>query len=325
MKELPRLVVIGASTGGLGALRKIVSGLPAEFPAAVLVAVHIGNNRSVLPELLAAHSALAVRHAADGEILTPGTVLIAPPDRHLLVTANRVQLSHGPKENFARPAIDPLFRSAAIAHRECVIGIVLTGTLDDGTVGLQAIKAYGGMALVQDPAGADAPGMPLSALEHVEVDLCLPLDRIADELVRLVDEPIVSNHHPVSAESSQEDQFASGGLSRMEDLDKIANPSAFTCPECGGSLWEIEGAMPQRFRCHVGHGYTAQTLIYLQDHVVEDALWAAVRALHEKENLLKRFATSASEPGKADAAAEYERAASRSREAANVLVKLIAR
>lgn len=188
-----RLVVIGASAGGLDALKRVLSALPPGFPAVVLVVMHIGARESKLPSLLRKHCALQVRHARDGELLAQPMVLVAPPDRHLIVLRDgpvgRLRLTSGPMENYTRPAIDPLFRSAAAAFREGVTGVVLTGYLDDGTAGLQAVKACGGTTIVQDPAGAYAPGMPASVLEHVAVDYCLKLDDIGPELARLAGMP----------------------------------------------------------------------------------------------------------------------------------------
>lgn len=321
MNGTRRLIVIGASTGGLTALRRILPALPADLPAAILVTVHIGSRESSMPEILAAHCALPVRHARDREPITPGTVLIAPPDHHLMVEANHVRLSHGPKENFSRPAIDPLFRSAATDFGANLIGVVLTGALDDGTVGLQAVKAAGGIAIVQDPADADVPDMPRSALEHVAVDRCLPLARIADELIALVDRPALAKGPYALPESIPfENRFLLGKHPEMRELESVAAPSSLTCPECHGTLWEIKGSSPARFRCHVGHGFTARGLGFLQTQAVEDAIWAAVRALNEKENMLKRFAGMATDQRRR---AEHEEAAGLARQNAQTLIAII--
>lgn len=169
------IVVIGASRGGLGAIKQILAAIPKDFSAAVLVAIHTGAHGSQLLSILEPHCKLEIRHALDDDSLVRGRVLIAPPDKHLLVDGPKLRLIKGAKENFSRPAIDPLFRSAAISHRDNVIGVILTGDLDDGTVGLQAVKTCGGVALVQDPLEAIAPSVPSSALHHVNIDGCLPL------------------------------------------------------------------------------------------------------------------------------------------------------
>ena len=182
------LVVIGASAGAVQVLLDLAAQLPADFAAAVLVVLHVGSHRSMLPDLMRNPGAIRARHAADGDLLQTGTLAIAPPDLHMLVDDGRIRLRRGPKENHARPAIDPLFRSAALAHGARVIGVLLSGRLADGTAGLQAIKQYGGLAVVQDPADAEQPDMPRSALAQVDVDCCVPAAQLADTLLRLVDE-----------------------------------------------------------------------------------------------------------------------------------------
>jgi two-component system, chemotaxis family, protein-glutamate methylesterase/glutaminase len=326
MDEKRRLVVIGTSAGGLGALKECVQYLPPDFPAPILVVIHIGAHDSKVAQLLAPYSTLPIRQAKDNDPVEAGTILIAPPDRHLLVEIQRVRLSRGPKENFARPAIDPLFRSAAIAYRRNAIGVLLTGNLHDGTVGLQAIKAYGGTAIVQDPQEAEVPGMPLSALEHGDIDYCLPLKGIVEVLVELVNKPVEStlevappNWIPV------EQLFVLPGEAGMNELEKIAKPSVFTCPECHGSLWEIKSVKPRHFRCNTGHAFSASALGLGQDEMLEEAIWAAVRALHEKEVLLKQSAKSASESNREDAAAEHKAAAEQAARYAKLLRKMMAR
>ena len=184
------LVVIGASAGAVPVLLELATQLPAGFPAAVLVVLHVGAHHSVLPELLKGCGALHARHAVDGQALQPGTIEVAPPDLHLLVEGSRIRLQYGPKENHARPAIDPLFRSAALARGPRVIGVLLSGRLDDGTAGLRAIKQCGGLALVQDPDDAEHPEMPRSALACVDVDGCVPRSELAHTLLRLVARPL---------------------------------------------------------------------------------------------------------------------------------------
>ncbi len=183
------LIVIGASAGGVTALSAIFAALPASFPAAILAVMHVGARKSVLPDILDKNSALPVRFAETGEAVRAGRILLAPPDRHMLVAnpAGRatVELNRGPREHYTRPAIDPLFRSAAAACGPKVVGVILSGYLDDGTAGLRAIKARGGKALVQEPREAQAPSMPHSALAHVAVDWCLPVAGIAPVLLAL--------------------------------------------------------------------------------------------------------------------------------------------
>jgi two-component system chemotaxis response regulator CheB len=296
---MPNIVVIGGSAGSIAVLRIILQGLPKDLPAPVLIVTHIGPHDSVLPSLLEQYSILPVRHAAQGEPIVPGEVLLAPPNLHLTVARSGkrffVQLSRGPKENHSRPAIDPLFRSAATAYRHGAIGVVLSGFLDDGTVGLQAIKAHGGVALVQDPNEAEAPDMPASAVQYATVDAVHRAQEIAPALVDLLGGLAQPGEVPASqAETELQERIAIerrifDGEGTMEELDRIGTRVPLTCPECGGAIWELKQAAPLRFRCHTGHGFTANVLARLQGNEVEEAMWAAVRALHEQEQLFLRL------------------------------------
>jgi two-component system chemotaxis response regulator CheB len=309
-----KVVVIGTSAGGPDALRRLLGLLPPDFPAAVLAVMHIGNHYSILPKILKRDVGMPVRHAEDNEPIVPGTVLIAPPDHHMLVEDGLIRLSQGAKENFARPAIDPLFRCAAVYYRENAIGVILTGMLDDGTIGLQAIKAYGGVALVQDPNEADEPDMPRSALQYVQVDGCMPLDALAQRLIELTASEN-TEQRPEPTEMADWDRtevqsrFALRQRTDIDELNRIATPAGIACPECHGGLWQVDGASPVQFRCHTGHAYTEQALLNGQDAAIEEAVWAAVRALHEKQMLLKRLAASANQPGREQAAEEHNASA----------------
>jgi two-component system chemotaxis response regulator CheB len=317
------LVAVGASTGGITALKQLLAQIPADFPAPILVVMHVGAYPSILPTLLAPSSRLPVRHAEDGAPLAAGTVLVAPGDRHLLVEGDRVRLSAGPKENHARPAIDPLFRSAAIAHRSRVVGVVLTGQLDDGTVGLQVIKRYGGIAIVQDPAEAEAPSMPQSALSYVDIDYCLPLQQIGATLCRLAHAQRGQQPAAESELALMENRFAAGEDPGANRMDQLGSRSAQTCPECGGILWEIDAEPPLRYRCHTGHAFTADSLLALQSRSSEEVLWSAVRALHEKHTLLSRMAHDAKKRNNHKLAAEHEAAARMAADHAQALRAMI--
>jgi two-component system chemotaxis response regulator CheB len=324
MNHQPTVIAIGASTGGLAALQRITRGLPAEFPAIVLIVMHVTAYGSALPEILSQYSALPVRHPTDGEAAQPGTIFVAPSDLHLVVQEGRIRLTRGPKENYSRPAIDALFRSAALAYHSRVTGVVLTGKLDDGTVGLQAIKAYGGIAIVQDPAEAEAPDMPRSALAHVNVDYCLTLDKIVKKLIELANQPPSRAGPDKESEVlHMENQFAISGAAPIPELDKVGTRSMFTCPECHGILWEIKGAKPARYRCHTGHAFTSSSLEAAQNMTTEEALWAAVRALHEKQTLSKHMADKAREDNRLEAATEHDAIARHAAQNAELLRKLI--
>jgi two-component system chemotaxis response regulator CheB len=305
-----RFIVIGTSSGGLAALRAVLAEMPADLAATVLVTMHIGKQHSVLPALLESHTAMKVSFAEDGTVPLDGHVYIAPPDRHLLLDGSAMCLVRGAKENHSRPAIDPMFRSAAIAKRRAVIGVVLTGDLDDGTVGLQAIKASGGITIVQDPAQADAPSMPSSALRYASIDHCLPLSDIGKCLIALLQIPtdgytLPAQPRRIEPYETEHEICLHGGSVSVDVLRQYGEISTLTCPECGGGLWEM-GFAPPRFRCHTGHSYTIQTLAEQQDTLIEEALWIAIRSLHEKKTLFERQANGARLSHRPEAASEYE-------------------
>jgi two-component system chemotaxis response regulator CheB len=312
------VVVIGASTGGVSALLEIAQALPSGFAAPVCIVLHIGSNPSLLPELLRFRGNNHAVHAEQGQRLSSGTLHVAPPDCHMLVEGDTLRLTHGPKENFARPAIDPLFRSAAQSLGPRVIGVILTGQMDDGTAGLKAIKECGGIAIVQDPRSAMEPEMPRSALENVEVDHCVALDQIAPLLARLVGSQSFAVPPPVPVEVNREVAINKGAAS-MEQLEGIADPSPLTCPDCGGGLWEMKDPKPLRYRCHTGHAYSALSLARAQQDAAEHALWASVRALAERENLLRRVASIAEATGEHAQAAAGRAQAERLREQIRIL------
>jgi two-component system chemotaxis response regulator CheB len=284
------VVVIGASIGGVSALRLLASQFPADFPGIVCVVLHIGTHESALPELLSAAGPLPAVHAANGMPALPGRIHVAPPGHHLLLDGDRLMLSRGPKEHHTRPAIDPLFRSAALSAGPRVIGVVLTGRLDDGSAGLQAIKACGGLAVVQDPADAEEPGMPRSALAAVAADHCVPLAAVAPLLAELVRQPAPPPPSAPPPWLVHEQLASSGSGNAMDELPYFARPSTLACPDCRGTLWEVTGSQPPRFRCHTGHAFSLRSLAAAQAAATEEALWSGVRALQEKELLLRRIA-----------------------------------
>jgi two-component system, chemotaxis family, protein-glutamate methylesterase/glutaminase len=319
------IVVIGASAGGVSALLTIAESLSAEFPAAVLVVLHVGSNRSLLPQLMTARGKFPAHHAVDGEPILSGRVYIAPPNRHLLIEGAIVRLSSGPKEHHTRPAIDPLFRSAALNFGAHTIGVVLSGRLDDGTAGLQAIKALGGLAVVQDPNDACEPSMPESAIAHVEIDARAPAAQLADVLVELLARRTPANA-PVGAAANWRNEH-DVSLNRghpMLKLGNIGTPSVFTCPDCNGVLWELAGTQPIRFRCHTGHAYSLRSLVDTQAAKAEDALWAALRVQQEQTSLLTKLTDTCVESGNAELAERYRSEADQSYARAQALSKLLA-
>lgn len=290
---IPRrdIVVIGASAGGVPLLIELAAALPLGFPAAMFVVQHIGAHRSLLPELLRRSGPNPALHPEQGQRVAHGTIYVAPPDCHMLLFGDRIRLTHDAKENHARPAIDPLFRSAAIAHGPRVIGAILSGRLDDGTAGLQAIKACGGLSIAQNPDDAEEPGMPRSAVDNVAIDRQVTRATLAPTLLELMGQP-VDVRVQVPANLVCEQRLSTGEGDTMDNLDAIGTPSKIACPDCNGVLWALNDTRPQRYRCHTGHAYTAQSLRFTQSTRVDEALWTALRALQEREYLLRSTAES---------------------------------
>lgn len=302
-------IVLGASSGGVDALRKIAAGLPADLEATVLAVLHIGANPSILPAMLSSAGPLPARHAREGEPLRPGAIYVAPPDRHLIIVDEHVQLVRGPKENFARPAIDPLFRSAAVARGNRVVATVLTGQLDDGAAGLRAVRQCGGVTIVQDPDSAFAADMPRNAMRASPPDYVLPLAEIAPKLVELAGSP--AGPPAELPESLRIEQDVALGPSSIEAVEKIALPSALTCPECGGTLWQVRDTQPPRFRCHTGHAFGMSTLRHAANGALEHTLFDALRALHEQRELYTQIAAYHMQVGETGESRRYTEAAGR--------------
>lgn len=318
-----RLFVVGASAGGVAALLELFAALPADFPAAVAVALHVGDRPSMLPAVIARRCRLQVSHAHDGDPLSPGHIHVAPPDHHLLVVGRQLRLTRGPKEHHTRPAIDPMFSSAAMVHGPAVVGVVLTGMLDDGTAGLQAIKERGGQAIVQDPAEAFAPSMPASALRHVHVDHCLPLSRMGGLLCELAAVPVHHVATPAPERLRHEHELVTGEGDAMEHLEAIGTPSPFACPQCHGGLWEVMDSRPQRYRCHTGHGYTLRTLQQSLASASDEAGRNALRSLQERQLLLRHMALQQRATAHESEAERTETAARRVERQVEVLRKLL--
>jgi two-component system, chemotaxis family, protein-glutamate methylesterase/glutaminase len=310
MNSNNRIIVIGASAGGVKALLRIAAELPDNLPAPIVLVLHIGAHPSKLPDLMTARGPNRAVFARTGTVPAPGTIYVAPPDEHVLLEDGVIRLSRGPKEHHARPAINPLFRSAALDFGPRAVGVILTGMLDDGAAGLQAIKACGGIAVVQDPDDAVEPSMPKSALETVAVDHVVKVDAMADLLNKLAHpaEPVIAMNTP---DWLRLEHSISLGRENIQALSTIAVPSAFTCPDCSGALFELNDARPVRFLCHTGHAFSLRSLAVSQELVTEDAMWSGLRSLQEKQAILRRLAADqgTSAPSSAALLAEVERLA----------------
>lgn len=279
------IVVIGASAGGMEALQKVVGGLPADLPAAVFVVWHLSPGvRSVLPQVLNRAGPLQALNPKDGDPIKPGCVYVAPNDHHLLLEKGYIRVTKGPKENRFRPAVDPLFRSAAYIYGSRAIGVVLSGALDDGTAGLWAIKLRGGIAIVQDPADAMHRSMPINALDNVAVDYKLPAAEIGRVLTRLAREEAAPETLLPAEEREKMDaevKIAREVDARAEDILRFGELSPFTCPECHGVLAMFRDGKIVRFRCHTGHALSSGALLEANTEQVERRLMEAVRVLDE--------------------------------------------
>jgi two-component system chemotaxis response regulator CheB len=281
----------------------------------------------MLPDILARDSSLEVVHAIDGEEIKRGKIYIAPPDHHLLLEKNEVKLVRGPKENLHRPSIDALFRSAARWAGPRIIGVILTGARDDGTIGMRTIKQRGGVTIVQDPHEAPFPSMPLSVMQDIRVDYSLPLREIAPLLNTLSHETAdEEGRYPVSDQIEIEARITEQEMESAEliaSVEKLGRISKLTCPDCHGALWELHDDEILRYRCHVGHAFSAGSLSEGQSQMLEVALWSAVRALEEKMMLARRIEERARKANHRRVANLYERSAREAEEHSSVLRQLL--
>ncbi len=291
------IIVIGTSAGGLDALTKIVRHLPKDFSASIFIVLHMApESPMILAEILDRAGPLPTINPTDGERIKPGAIYVARPDHHLLLEPGRIRLTRGPKENRFRPAIDPMFRSAAQTYGPRVIGVILTGELDDGTAGLWAVKQLGGTSVVQDPNDALFKGMPLNALRFVKVDYSVSLVDIAPLLITLTSEPIErEGEYHVPENMEIEIKIAKENMAIDAGVFKLGKPSVFSCPECHGVLLELNEGNHSRYRCHTGHAYSTDSLLAALNEKIGETLWSTVRALEEGVLLMKHIAAHLSD------------------------------
>jgi two-component system, chemotaxis family, protein-glutamate methylesterase/glutaminase len=305
------IIVIGGSAGALDAILNIAGAFPQEFTGSIFVVSHIGANRSHLPELLTSAGSLPAVHPEDGEPIRPGRIYVAPPDRHMLVTPDGIRLWRGSRQHFTRPAVDPLFRSAAQAFGARVIGVVLSGTGSDGAAGLEKIREAGGVTVVQAPGDTLYPEMPRSALAAISVEHIAARAELPALLRRLSSEKGAMKDPPISRQTSTE-------------LDELERPVALTCPECGGALREVEGTAVKQYRCHTGHGFGAEEVLDGQIEEVDHALGVALRVLNERIELCRRMTEDARAGGRSLGLAHWDRLKHEAEEQFQVLQQFLA-
>jgi two-component system, chemotaxis family, protein-glutamate methylesterase/glutaminase len=292
------IVVIGASAGGIDALKVLVASFPKDLKAAIFITLHVAPyGTSMLPEILERAGPLAASDGKDWEPIQHGRIYVAPPDCHLLFEKDGyVRITHGPRENRFRPAIDPMFRAAAYCFGPRVIGVILSGWLDDGTAGLRAVRERGGVTIVQHPDDAFAASMPLNAIKHVEIDHIIPVKEIGPMLVHLVDTPIEEEvKRPVPEEMEIEVKIAKDEKALESGILKWGEPSLYSCPECHGVLLQRNEARNIRYRCHTGHAYSAESLLADLSIKTEETLWSAIRVLEEGALFMRGLAQHSAE------------------------------
>ena len=318
------IMTIGASAGGVETLMKLVAGLPEDLPASIFIVQHLSPEApSARAEILASRGPLRVQTAEDRREFERGAIYVAPPDRHLMIDRSYMYLTRGPHENHTRPAVDPLFRSAAVVHGPHVVGVVLSGTLDAGTSGLSAIKRCGGVAIAQDPEDALYPDMPQNAIDaNEDMDYTVDLSKMPALLARLAAEPPGPPVMPPPMLMTEVEisLMGHGGVSRLEEIGDLM---PITCAECGGPLWAIRGDKVARFRCKEGHSYTAKALAFGLSETVERSLWVAIQTMDERRRMLEHLATYEHEKGRESSAKSFAERAQEANDHASHLRQLL--
>lgn len=317
------IIVVGTSTGGVDALTQLVKGLPAGFAASLFVVCHFPPGaRSALPEILSRSGPVLATHAVDGETFVPGHLYVAPPDRHLILEPDgRVRLTRDARENHHRPAADPLFRSAARHYGPRVIGVVLSGGLSDGTAGLMAIRAAGGVAVVQDPRDATVAAMPQSAHDIAGADHVVSVANLAPLLIDLIRQPVTLDPRTQAMDPIERMQdVVNRTFSAQERNERRGEVAPYTCPDCGGSLWQVDETGVIQFRCHVGHAYNGDLLLAEQGEALEAALWTAVRTFRERGVLSRQLAAQERARGNPESAGRFDETATQAERYAGLIV-----
>jgi len=313
------IIVVGASAGGIEALRVLVAALPADLAGSLFIVVHTSPDApGMLADIFNRSGKLRATYATDGERIEKGRIFVAPPNRHLLIEPNRVRVTRGPKENRFRPAVDPLFRSAAQTYGPRVVGVILTGYMDDGTAGLWTVKRLGGTTVVQDPTDALVPFMPRNAATHVKVDYCLPLEKIAPLLVRLTTEAAEGDYQ-VPKEVEIEVNIAKEQKALDAGVLQLGEPSNYACPECHGVLLQLKEGTLFRFRCHTGHAYSVESLMADIGEKMDEAVWNSIRAFEEGELFMRHMAEHLDHGDKGPSAESFLKRADEAKRRANLM------
>jgi two-component system, chemotaxis family, protein-glutamate methylesterase/glutaminase len=308
MATYKNIVVIGTSVGGLKALRELLPLFPRAFAASVFIVQHqLPSAKTLLHEILGRYARLPVILPENGSKFKPGVIYVARPNHHLLVQKEHIAITFGPRENRARPSISALFRSAAAYQGPRVIGVLLTGYQNDGVGGLSAIKRCGGITIVQDPTEAQVSELPQTAIQRVEVDHILPLDQIAEKIAEMVTQP-AKPIFKVPGDIMEEVRASEHVVPDLDHMQKIGDLTPYTCPECGGVLWKTKNEPLTRYVCHTGHSFSPLSFLEGQAEVIENSLWAAIRYIQERIDILLKMAETERNRGRS--AEGYEQKAS---------------
>jgi len=321
--KIGRVIVIGASSGGFEAFKTIIKNLPADFSVPIFIVWHMSPDvRGVLPQVFNRLNKIYAAHAYNNEEIKQNRIYVAPPDHHMLIEDGKIRITHGPKENRFRPAIDPLFRSAAYAYCNRVIGVILTGALDDGTTGLWTVKHYGGIAVVQDPMDAEVASMPENALREVKVDYTVGVSQLPQLLVRLSKEPVTEKAGVMKNEQTKKEiDIAAEESALQKNFFAFGELSPYTCPECHGVLLRLHNDKIVRYRCHTGHAYSADTLVEALTEKIEDGLYNALRGMNESIILLNHIGDHFAEVNQPKLAALYFKKAKEAEERSQLVRK----
>jgi two-component system, chemotaxis family, protein-glutamate methylesterase/glutaminase len=308
MTEHPFIIVVGASAGGITPLAELVAQLDPEINAAVFIVLHLSNTGigSFLKEKIQRYTSLSCVIAENNMPLKKGQVYLAPPDFHLLIKDDKTITRSGPPENRWRPSIDVLFRSAAVSHTDRVIGVILTGLLDDGTAGMVAVAGCGGTTIVQDPEEAQYPDTPLSVLQAIPVDYVAKLAEMGEIISTIIATKVIHGV-VVPAELKAEAGIAERMASSIAETATLGVHTVYSCPDCGGGLWEMKNGDKKAYRCYTGHKYSERELFAKQGQKLESALWVSIRMMEEKKNLLIKLSEQDKARGFKKTSTDYDR------------------